>query len=80
MYKCYACKKQFTEGIRLIPATIWIEYTKGKQTYEQLSKKYKCSKRTIQRKLDLHDVIIHKKTPNKVVVLMDTVLTPIKQE
>jgi hypothetical protein len=35
-------------------------------------KKYKCSKRTIQRKLDLYDVIIHKKTPSKVVVLMDT--------
>jgi hypothetical protein len=72
MYKCYVCKKQFTEGTRLNPATIWIEYTKGKQTYEQLSKKYNCSKRTIQRKLDLYDVIIHKKTPSKVVVLMDT--------
>jgi hypothetical protein len=72
MYKCYVCKKQFTEGIRLNPTTIWIEYTKGKQTYEQLSKKYNCSKRTIQRKLDLYDVIIHKKTPSKVIVLMDT--------
>ncbi len=51
---------------------IWDEYTKGKQTYEQLAIKYHCSKRTIQRKLDQYDVIIPKKTPRKVVVLMDT--------
>ena len=72
MYKCYVCKKQFTEGIRLNPASIWEEYTKGKQTYKQLSEKYNCSKRTIQRKIDFHKVIIPKKEPRKVVVLMDT--------
>jgi len=37
-----------------------------------LSKKYKCSKRTIQRKIDLYKVFIPKKEPRKVVVLMDT--------
>lgn len=38
----------------------------------QLSKKYNCSKRTIQRKIDLHLVSITEKAPRKVVVLMDT--------
>ena len=33
--------------------------------------KYKCSKRTIQRKIDLHQVSIPKKTAREVVILMD---------
>lgn len=37
-----------------------------------MSKKYKCSKRTIQRKIDLYQVSIPKKKPRKVVILMDT--------
>jgi hypothetical protein len=72
MYKCYVCKKQFSEGIRLNPAIIWEEYTTGKQTYKQLAKKYKCSTRTIQRKIDLHNVLITEKEPRTVIVLMDT--------
>jgi hypothetical protein len=72
MYKCYVCKKQFREGLRLISLTIWDAYTKGKQTYKQLAKKYNCSKKTMQRKIDLHTVILPKKEPRKVVVLMDT--------
>ena len=51
---------------------MWEEYTKGKQTYLQLAKKYNYSKRTIQRKIDLHQVLIPKKQPRKVVILMDT--------
>ena len=72
MYKCYICKKQFSEGSRLNSAIIWEKYTKGKQTYEQLAKKYSCSQRTIQRKVDLHIVTVPEKHPRKVVVLMDT--------
>ena len=67
-----ACNKYFTAGNRSEPAEIWIEYTKGKQTYEQLSKKHNCSKRTIQRKIDLYQVSIPKKEPRKVVILMNT--------
>lgn len=37
-----------------------------------MSEKYGCSKRTIQRKIDLYEPIIPKKAPRKVVVLMDT--------
>ena len=51
---------------------IWEEYTKGKQTYQQLATKYGCSKRTIQRRLD--SVIVEQKTtfPDVVNVLLDT--------
>lgn len=72
MYKCYICKKQFSEGLRLNSAIIWEDYTKGKQTYKQLAKKYNCSQRTIQRKVDLHKITVPEKRPRKVVVLMDT--------
>jgi hypothetical protein len=59
-------------GNRLVISELWKEYTKGKQTYKQLAKKYSCSKRTIQRKIDLHKIFIPEKKPRKVVVLMDT--------
>ena len=36
-----------------------------------MSIKHKCSKRTIQRKIDLHKVTLPQKTPKEVVVLMD---------
>ncbi len=38
----------------------------------QLSKKYNCSKRTIQRKIDSHKPTILTKAPRGVIVLMDT--------
>ena len=72
MYKCYIYKRQFLGGKRINSQEIWIEYTKGKQTYIQLAKKYNCSKRTIQRKIDLYTIIIPKKQIRKIVVLMDT--------
>ena len=48
------------------------EYLRGKQTYLQLSKKYHCSKRTIQRKIDLHELTTKVELPRAVIVLMDT--------
>lgn len=51
---------------------LWQEYTAGKQTYLQLAIKYRCSIKTIQRKIDL--VKTHRKTtfPSVVNVLMNT--------
>lgn len=40
------------------PEEIWKEYKVGKQTYLQLSKKYNCSSRTIQRKIDLNKPMV----------------------
>ena len=71
-YKCYACGKQFIERKILNTMSIWQDYTKGKQTYNQLALKYSCSKKTIQRRIDFHQVIITKKEPRKVVILLDT--------
>ncbi len=51
---------------------MWVDYHSGKQTYSQLAKEYNCSKRTIQRKIDLYQVSASSKVPRKVVVLMDT--------
>lgn len=54
------------------PGLIWKEYREGKQTYSQLAKKYKCSIRTIQRKIDLYKSSYKIKIPREVIVLMDT--------
>lgn len=72
MYKCHNCGKQFIGGERIEPELLWQEYQTGKQTYLQLSIKYNCSKRTIQRKIDLHKVTIPVKESKVVIVLMDT--------
>ena len=62
----------FLGGNRIVPAIVWEEYLRGKQTYLQLSKKYNCSKRTIQRKIDSHKPFIISKKPKVIIVLMDT--------
>ena len=51
---------------------MWQEYQEGKQTYAQLSKKYNCSKRTIQRTIDLHSIVLPRKVARMVIILMDT--------
>jgi len=38
----------------------------------QLAQKYKCSKRTIQRKIDQYQISVPEKRPREVIVLMDT--------
>jgi hypothetical protein len=57
---------------RINPCIIGEEYLRSKQTYLQLAKKYKCSNRTIQRKIDLHQVRATQKKSRSVIVLMDT--------
>ena len=71
-YRCAACGRQFLGGNRISETLIWEEYTKGKQTYSQLAKKYQCSVKTIQRKIDKVVVQATEKQPRKVIVLMDT--------
>lgn len=71
-YKCLACGKQFLGGHRLDNTLLWAEYTKGKQTYQQLAEKYGCSIKTIQRRLDK---VLQTPQPiavTEAVVLMDT--------
>ena len=49
-----------------------MEYTKGKQTYQQLAEKYKCSTKTVQRKIDVVKVETQSTFPSVANVLMDT--------
>jgi hypothetical protein len=67
-----ACGQHFTAGSYVSSAEIWEEYTTGKQTYKQLSEKYKCSTKTIQRRIDSHRLQKTTKIPREVIVLMDT--------
>ena len=52
-FKCASCKRVFNGGQRLINHLIWHEYMQGKQTFLQVSIKYNCSLKTIQRRLDI---------------------------
>ena len=72
MYKCCACGKQFLGGERISNAQLWQQYTEGKQTYRQLSLRYGCSIKTIQRRLDKVKVASSVAARCDVVVLMDT--------
>ena len=71
-YKCHSCGKQFTGGFRATPSRLWQEYSECKQTYKQLSLKYQCSSRTIQRLLDKAVVVPRTDFSDVAVVLMDT--------
>ncbi|MFB9057295.1 hypothetical protein ACFFU9_11155, partial [Mariniflexile ostreae] len=70
--KCLNCSKIFNGGKQISVDFIWDEYARGKQTYIQLAVKYGCSKRTIQRKLDLYQVKHSEIVTKKVIVLIDT--------
>lgn len=54
LYKCKSCGRQFYGGNRRNKQQIISDYIDGKQTLEQLSKKYGVSARTIRR--DLSDM------------------------
>lgn len=71
-YKCCNCGKQFLGGFRLNNEQIWLEYTEGKQTYAQLANNYKCSIKTIQRRIDAYNIEIESVNSREVIVLMDT--------
>lgn len=51
---------------------IWQEYTEGKQTYLQIAEKYKCSIKTIQRRIDSVKTERQSVFTSVVNVLMDT--------
>ncbi len=71
-YQCQQCNRVFIGGFYLSSEQVWQDYIIGKQTYSQLSERYKCTVRTIQRKIDCYVPKKRIKTPRNVVVLMDT--------
>lgn len=71
-YKCASCGKVFQGGKRLIPSELWLAYIEGKQTYKQLSIKYNCSIKTIQRKIDSYVPPTNSVFVSVANILMDT--------
>jgi hypothetical protein len=67
-----ACGKHFLGGKRVNYEELWNEYVEGKQTYLQLSQKYGCSVKTIQRRIDKVKVENESKVPREIVLLLDT--------
>jgi hypothetical protein len=47
-------------------------YSSGKQTYVQLAEQFSCSSKTIQRRLDKHQIIKSKEFSGVANVIMDT--------
>lgn len=66
------CKRQFSGGQRLDNELLWEQYRVGKQTYAQLAATFKCSIKTVQRRLDKIAVKAVSIEGRGVVVLMDT--------
>jgi hypothetical protein len=51
---------------------LWSLYSSGKQTYTQLSERFGCSTKTIQRKLDKVSILKRNEFSSVAVVIMDT--------
>ena len=52
---------------------LWKKYSRGKQTYKQLSQQTRLSLSTVQRKINEHEVESQVSHPRKVLIVMDTV-------
>ncbi len=70
--KCYSCGKHFLGRLRIINEALWKEYVEGKQIYQQLSEKHKCSVKTIQIRIGSVIVGQTEKRVRSVIVLMNT--------
>ncbi|MFW9285282.1 transposase [Glaesserella parasuis] len=66
-YFCSSCHKTFSSTNKLNPID---DYTIGKQTYKQLSEKYHCSIRTVQR-LSIRGVVCKKTLLSTMPIIFD---------
>lgn len=73
-YKCKSCNHIFCNSSRVKKnnSEIYKDFSKWKQTYTELSKKYKISIKTVQKKLDEYILPKTKLKPQKIVLLIDT--------
>ncbi|MBW4730281.1 IS256 family transposase, variant Zn-binding type [Prevotella melaninogenica] len=53
MYSCKDCGRQFQGGLRINNISLWNDYLTANRTISDLSTLYKCSERTIRRRLSL---------------------------
>lgn len=73
-YKCKICNHIFCNSSRIkkINTEIYKDFSKWKQTYTELSKKYKISIKTVQKRLDEYILPTAKLKPQEIVLLIDT--------
>lgn len=71
-YKCKACGKQFKGGERRDKNQVITDYVEGKQTREQLAKKYGVSAKTIGRDPEAMRYVQKVSKYKQVVIQMDT--------
>ena len=72
MYKCKDCGKQFRGGERRDKSQVITDYIEGKQTREQLARKYGVSSKTIGRDLEGMRYVRKVSKDKQVVIQMDT--------
>ena len=72
MYKCKCCGSQFLGGKRIDEEELWREYTEGKQTLSALAHKYRCSSKTIQRRIHSYKLVKTSPTASDVTIIIDT--------
>ena len=72
MYKCKDCGKQFRGGERRDKSQVITDYIEGKQTREQLARKYGVSAKTIGRDLEGMRYVRKVSKDKQVVIQMDT--------
>ena len=72
MYSCKDCGRQFQGGLRINNISLWNDYLTANRTISDLSTLYKCSERTIQRRLSLVVDSFTSTYPKSAVIILDT--------
>jgi hypothetical protein len=72
LWRCKNCWRQSSEKRKAKPQRLWKQYSHGKQTYDEIGKKFKRSKRWVQQQIDLAEVRPRLHTVGDLIVVMDT--------
>ena len=72
MYFCKDCGRQFQGGLRINNISLWNDYLTANRTISDLSTLYKCSERTIRRRLSLVVDSFTATYPKSAVIILDT--------
>ena len=72
MYLCRDCGRQFQGGLRINNVSLWNDYFAANRTISDLSILYKCSERTIRRRLSLVVDSFTATYPKSAVIIIDT--------
>ena len=73
MYSCKDCGRQFQGGLRINNISLWNDYLTANRTISDLSTLYKCSERTIRRRLSLVVDSLTATYPKSAVIILDII-------